>query len=197
MTRVKPSSRFPFRRRRQGETDYYRRRELLKSNALRLAIRASESHMNAQFIQSMLKGDHIIASTSSMELRRLYGWKASTANLPAAYLTGLIAGHKAKKKGIAEAILDVGVRKPIPGSRVYSALKGVLDAGISIPTGNGVFPDESRIQGEHIAVYAKTLTDAEIKRKHFSSYLAASLEPEAIVSHFKEVKDKIEKAFAA
>ena len=195
MTKLKPRSKLAFRRRREARTDYYQRRGLLKSKALRLAIRASLSHVNAQFIQSELKGDHIVTAASSVELPRLYGWKASTGNLPAAYLTGLLAGYKAKKKGITEAILDVGVKKPLPGSRVYSTVKGVLDAGISIPMGEGVLPNESRIQGEHIAEYAKTLTDPALKQRRFSSYLNASLQPEDITSHFQEVKEEIGKAF--
>ncbi len=197
MTKTKSSLRVAFRRRREGKTDYYRRKELLKSKALRLAIRTSLSHVNAQFVKSQLDGDFILVAASSKELSRRYGWKAPTGNLPAAYLTGLLAGLKARKKGIKEAILDVGVRKPLSGTRLYSTLKGILDAGISIPTGEAVLPDESRIQGEHIIGYAKTLTDPEIRRKHFSSYLNASLQPEDITSNFYTVKSEIEKSFIA
>jgi len=37
-----------------------------------------------------------------------------------------------------------------PGNRVFSALKGMVDAGLEIPHGENVLPDEDRISGAHI-----------------------------------------------
>ena len=79
-----------------------------------------------------------------------YGWDASTGNIPAAYLTGFLAGLRAKSRGVKEAILDVGLNPPIKGSRIYAALKGVVDAGLDVPHNPDVLPDDSRISGEHI-----------------------------------------------
>jgi hypothetical protein len=90
-----------------------------------------------------------VASAIASELSE-YGWKANTGNLPAAYLTGLLAGLRAKSRGIKDVILDVGLNPPIKGSRIYAALKGVLDAGIDVPHDPEVLPDDSRIAGEHI-----------------------------------------------
>ena len=122
----------PFRRRREGKTNYYRRRELLKSGKIRLVVRCTLSHTIVQFAKAELEGDRILVSATSKELINKYGWKAPTGNLPAAYLTGFLAGLKAKKAGIDEAILDVGIKKPVRGSRIYAGLKGVLDAGVFV-----------------------------------------------------------------
>ena len=57
---------------------------------------------------------------------------------------------RAKNRGVKDAILDVGLNPPVKGSRVYAALKGVIDAGLDVPHRQDVLPDESRISGEHI-----------------------------------------------
>jgi len=90
-----------------------------------------------------------IASAIASELPE-HGWKVSTGNLPAAYLTGFFAGLRAKSRGVKEAILDVGLNPPIKGSKIYAALKGVVDAGIDVPHSPDVLPDEDRISGKHI-----------------------------------------------
>jgi large subunit ribosomal protein L18 len=38
----------------------------------------------------------------------------------------------------------------VKGSKIFAVLKGVLDAGIKCPHGEGMFPDEKRIHGKHI-----------------------------------------------
>ncbi|EDY35873.1 hypothetical protein ABOONEI_1072, partial [Aciduliprofundum boonei T469] len=80
-----------------------------------------------------------------------YGWKGSFKNTPAAYLTGYLAGKLALKKGIEEAVLDIGLQSPVKGSRVFAALKGMVDAGLYVPHSEEVYPSEDRIKGEHIS----------------------------------------------
>jgi hypothetical protein len=46
--------------------------------------------------------------------------------------------------------LDIGLNPPIKGSRIYAALKGVVDSGLDIPHSPDILPDDSRISGEHI-----------------------------------------------
>ncbi len=144
-----PTYRVKFRRRREGKTNYYRRRRLLQSRQIRLAVRKTNKNMIVQFVDARVVGDATEASAISTELAK-HGWTAGTGNLPAAYLTGLLAGLRAKARGIDEAILDIGLNTPVKGSRVYAALKGVLDAGVVVPHKEDVLPDESRINGEHI-----------------------------------------------
>jgi large subunit ribosomal protein L18 len=37
------------------------------------------------------------------------------------------------------------------GSRIYAALKGVLDSGIKVPYSEEILPSEDRIKGRHIS----------------------------------------------
>jgi len=138
-----------FRRRREGSTNYKRRLGLLKSNKPRLVVRRSNKYIQCQVVDYDRKGDKTLASASSSSLKKL-GWKHGTKNLPAAYLTGYLAGVAAKKAKVNEAMLDHGLYTTTKGSRIYSALKGVLDAGLKVPHGEKIFPDEARIFGGHI-----------------------------------------------
>lgn len=138
-----------FKRRREKKTNYKRRLALIKSGKTRLVIRKSLSNISVQFINYKPEGDYTIISTVSTELKKL-GWN-KTGNVPAAYLTGFLAGKKAKEKKIEEAILDLGLQTSTKGSRIYAALKGVLDAGVKIPHSKDILPSEDRIKGKHIS----------------------------------------------
>ncbi|MHA1525984.1 MAG: hypothetical protein ACTSQD_03040 [Promethearchaeota archaeon] len=85
------------RRRFEGKTNYNKRFRLLKSKSLRLAIRVSNNHVRIQVIESKKGGDKVLISAFSEELIKKYGWNANTGNIPAAYLTGYLAGVRAKK----------------------------------------------------------------------------------------------------
>ncbi|MFH1228967.1 MAG: 50S ribosomal protein L18 [Candidatus Aenigmatarchaeota archaeon] len=138
-----------FKRRVECKTNYRRRLGLLKSGKIRLVIRKSLSNISVQFVNFKPEGDETMASAVSSELKE-FGWTRN-GNLPAAYLTGLLAGKKAKKKDITEAVLDLGVQNSTKGSRIYAALKGALDAGINIPHSNDILPSDDRIKGKHIS----------------------------------------------
>ncbi|MFW9843218.1 MAG: 50S ribosomal protein L18 [Candidatus Thorarchaeota archaeon] len=144
-----PTYRVKFRRRREGKTNYYRRRSLLQSRRPRLVVRKTNTNTLVQIINANVVGDMTVASAIASELS-VHGWKASAGNLPAAYLTGYLAGLRAKSRGVKEAILDVGLNPPIKGSRIYAALKGVVDAGLEVPHSPDILPDEDRIAGKHI-----------------------------------------------
>jgi len=139
----------PFRRRREGKTNYAKRVNLLKSQIPRLIVRPSLQNMNVQIATYNARGDKMVAGTSSQSLKRL-GWTVHKGNTPAAYLTGYRLGKIAKKKGITNAILDSGLRTPSKGSRIYACVKGVIDAGVIVPISEEVLPSEERIQGLHI-----------------------------------------------
>ena len=145
-----PRYKVPFRRRREAKTNYRHRLKLLKSGLPRAVVRKSLKHTTVQFIKYDAKGDRILSSASSIELRKL-GWNASTSNLPAAYLTGLLAGKRALDNKIETAVLDIGLCIPVQGSKVYASLRGILDAGISVPHGDEIFSDEDRMSGKHIS----------------------------------------------
>lgn len=112
--------------------------------------------------------------------------------MPAAYLTGLLAGRRAKAGGVAEAILDIGLHARGPGSRIFAATKGALDGGLAIPHDKAVLPPTERVQGVHVASYSKKLSsNAEAYKKTFSVYLKHKLKPEDLSGHFTDVEAKI------
>jgi len=156
-------------------------------------VRVSNSIIRVHLVEADIKGDKTLIRADSRELRR-YGRKGSLKNTSAAYLTGLLAGLKALKKGYTEAILDIGLHSPTRASRVFAALRGAIDAGMNIPHDPKIFPEEDRIKGEHVAKYYDSLEDEERKRR-FGRYLKLGLEPIELPKHFEEVKKKIEEAF--
>jgi large subunit ribosomal protein L18 len=149
---MKPGPRFHIkpRRRREGKTDYRKRLALLKSRNTRIVIRKSIKNTTIQFINYNEKGDNIVATANSKELVKKYNWKYSTSTTPAAYLTGLLAGKRAKEQGITECVLDIGRYVPVTGSKVFAGLKGVIDAGIDCPHNEEKIPSEERVMGEHL-----------------------------------------------
>ena len=185
----------PFRRRREGKTDYKARKALVLSGKPRFVARKTLRNVIAQIVVARPHGDEVLVSAHSRELKK-YEWKASGGNLPAAYLTGLLCGLKAKAQGVKEAILDVGLHSPSKGARIFVVLKGVLDAGIHVPHSEEKLPDEKRIQGEHIAHYAENLaSNPEEYQSKFSEYLEQKLPPENLPKHFAKVKTEILAAF--
>jgi large subunit ribosomal protein L18 len=168
-----PKYKRSLRRRNEGKTDYHKRLKLLKSRKLRVTIRASNDHMRVQIIQSKFGGDKVIISAFSKELTSKFAWNANTGNIPAAYLTGYLAGVRAKAKDIQDAIFDLGVF--YHRNRVLAACKGIVDSGINVPYREEFFPEHlgDRIKGTHIEEYAKNLKSNEPEKYEqiFSSYL--------------------------
>jgi len=145
-----PRYRVKTRRRRQGKTDYRQRLRLLKSGRVRCVVRRSLKNMRIQFIVYDEHGDQVIASAMGTELSSQFGWKHAASTTPGAYLTGLLAGMRAKKAGINESVLDIGRQVPVTGSKVFAALQGILDAGISCPHREDMLPAKERINGAHL-----------------------------------------------
>lgn len=133
------------RRRRKAGTNYKKRKELIKSEIPRLVVRKSNKYILAQVITSKEAQDKIEVGVNSKELLKL-GWKFGLKNIPAAYLTGLLLGKKAKK--FEQAIVDIGLYRPIKNSRLFAVVKGCTDAGMHI--NQNIEFDENRIKGLHI-----------------------------------------------
>jgi large subunit ribosomal protein L18 len=168
----------PYRRKREGRTDYKKRLKMLVSGIPRLVIRRTNKNIIVQVVDYFENGDKVIVTANSSELTKL-GWKHATANIPAAYLTGMLAAQKAKKKGVTNAIVDLGLQPPRVGSRLYSAVKGAKDNGLEIPSSDDVFPSEDRLSGKHIADYAENGT--------------FKVSPADIEKSFKDLKQKLSK----
>ena len=161
----KPTYKTHFRRRRESKTDYKSRLSLLKSGKQRFVVRRSLKYIRAQIVEYDPAGDKTILSATSGDLRA-FGWKFACDNMPAAYLTGLLIGKKAKDKNITEVVLDSGLYKTTKGSRVYAVVKGARDAGLKVPHSEGMLPSDERATGQHIESYDKKGSgiSAEVER---------------------------------
>ncbi len=184
--------RVPFRRRRERITNYYKRRKLILSQKPRFVVRVTNRYIVVQVIDAKPFGDITLAAAHSKELSEKFGWKGGTKNLPAAYLVGMLAARRALEKGVREAVLDIGLKRAVKGARVFAAAKGAVDAGLSIPVGEGVLPDENRVKGVHIAEYARLLQSSAEKTPIFSDYFKRGLDPVNVVDHFEEVVQRIQ-----
>lgn len=148
-----PGHRLPFMRRLSQKTDYAARLALLKSGKPRMVVRRTLNNMHVQVVVYEMEGDKTLAEVMSKHLVAL-GWKGHTGNLPAAYLTGFLAGCIARQKGINECIADLGLQTTTKGNALFAAIKGARDAGLSIPVSEDMLPDDGRMRGTHIARYA-------------------------------------------
>ncbi|MBI2046787.1 50S ribosomal protein L18 [Candidatus Pacearchaeota archaeon] len=147
------------KRRMQGKTDYRARIALLKSRKPRIAVRKTNRYIIAEYITSEDAQDRVLYYANSKELLN-YGWpsemQGSLKSLSACYLTGKLLAEKIKKKEgkkkekDIEAVLDIGLARNIPKSRIYAALKGIIDGGISISCKKEILPEEGRIKGAHL-----------------------------------------------
>lgn len=191
-----PRYRVAFQRRREGKTNYRRRRALVLSGLPRFVVRCTLRRVITQMVKAEIVGDKVVAAADSNELAKKFGWFGSGSNLPAAYLTGLLCGYKALAAGVKEAILDIGLQSPTKGAKVFAALKGVLDAGVLVPHDENVLPSEERIKGQHIVAYAQQLaSNPEVYQSRFSEQVSKGLPPEQLTKHFLSVKEKIVSSF--
>ena len=141
------------RRRRAGLTDYRRRLKLLRGNKPRAVVRVSNTRTTCQLVSWAKEGDLVTATVTGSDLLKKYGWPESFSqkSVSASYLVGFAMGKAAIASGATEAVLDIGLAASTPGGRVFSALKGMVDAGLDIPHGENVLPDEGRLAGAHIS----------------------------------------------
>ncbi|MDI6718110.1 MAG: 50S ribosomal protein L18 [Methanomicrobiales archaeon] len=143
----------PFRRRRDGKTDYYARTRLVVSEHPRMVVRRTGRHVIAQLVVAGMDGDRTLVAASSAELRGR-GYTGSLSNTPAAYLTGMLCGVRAVRGGYDCAVLDIGLHRATVGARVFAALRGAVEAGLDIAHDEAILPDAARLLGEHIAAYS-------------------------------------------
>lgn len=175
-----------YRRKREGKTHYPTRLHLLSGDCIRLVVRRSLKNISAQLVQYADTGDRVIATASTTELAKKYDWKLNGGNLMSSYLVGMLIARKAKDKGVAKAVLDIGQAASTKGSRVYAVLKGALKGGLQVPHGAEILPSDDRVLGKHIP-------DAAKAGKGFSKYKAAGVDPTAVSTVVQQISDKIMK----
>ena len=178
---MKRTHRTIYRRKREKKTDYRKRLKLLLSERPRLVIRKSNKNTRVQLIGYAKDGDKVLAMAHTGDLEKL-GWVFAKGSVPAAYLTGYLAGKKALAKGVKSAVTDIGMYAKSP--RLFSALKGALDSGLDIPHDEKVLPKDEMLNGEHIKAYAATLKEGS----QFSKTKEKIADYDKI---FKQVKEKI------
>ncbi|VVB78784.1 50S ribosomal protein L18 [uncultured archaeon] len=142
------------RRRVENKTNYRKRLVLLKGRDPRLVIRKTNRYIIMQIIESNDAQDKILYSVNTRDLLK-NGWpkdkEGSLKSLPAAYLTGLLLGKKAKALK-DRVILDTGLIPNTKGSKIYAAVKGISDAGIQINYNEEVIPSKERLEGKNTKV---------------------------------------------
>ncbi|NIM26344.1 MAG: 50S ribosomal protein L18 [Nitrososphaeria archaeon] len=153
------------RRLREEKTNYKKRATMLMGKRDFVTVNITNENTQVQILKPEMTGDKVIASAHSRYLLEK-GWKGSRKNVPAAYLTGYLAGKKALGKGAKDAILYTGTKRYT--QRMAAALKGVIDAGLEVPANSETFPDDKRINGEHLTVkndisQIKSTIDNEVK----------------------------------
>lgn len=169
----------------------------------RLVARITNAKVITQIVYSTLAGDRVLCTATSLELKK-YGLTAGLTSYSAAYATGLLLARRVlsqlqlndlykgndkidgnlynvgvnpnPKRKPFMAILDIGIRKPTIGHRVFGVLKGATDGGLHVPHSVKKFPGFSkgeskkdqkydaavhrdRIFGVHVDAYMETLKE--------------------------------------
>ncbi len=153
------------RRLREEKTNYRKRGTMLMGKRDFVTVNITNENTLVQILTPGMTGDKVVASAHSRYLLEK-GWKGSRKSVPAAYLTGYLAGKKAIGKGAKGAIMYTGTRRFT--QRMAAALKGIIDAGLEVPADPERFPAKERINGEHLTVKnevskIKSAIDSEVK----------------------------------
>jgi len=153
------------RRLREEKTNYKKRGTMLMGKRDFITVNITNENTQVQILKPGMTGDKVVASAHSRYLLEK-GWKGSRKSVPAAYLTGYLAGKKALGQGAKDAILYTGTKRYT--QRMAAALKGIIDAGVVVPANEETFPPEDRINGEHLTVKnevskIKSTIDSEVK----------------------------------
>ena len=93
---------------------------------------------------------------------------------------------KAKDKNVGEAVLDIGVYKPVKYNVIFAAAKGCKDNGLKLK--ENIEFDEDRLNGKHISEYAKKDKENKVQ---FSGYAKTKFDVSKLDEIFDSVKKKI------
>jgi large subunit ribosomal protein L5e len=182
----------------------------------RLIARITNQKVITQIAYSTLAGDRILCQATSDELKK-YGMTTGLTSYSAAYATGLLLARKVlaqlklndlykgndkidgndynvsttpnPKRRPFMAVLDIGIRRPTIGNRVFGVMKGATDGGIHVPHSVKKFPGfqkgetkkdakydaaihRDRIFGVHVDAYIELLKEKsdEVYKKQFSKW---------------------------
>jgi large subunit ribosomal protein L5e len=209
-----------------------------QSPKYRFVVRFTNADIICQIFSTDLTHDHCVAAAYAHELKR-YGLKVGFTNYAAAYATGLLLARRVNQKfGLNElyegktevdgadydinedikeeenspfkANLDVGLKRTTTGARLFGALKGATDGGLSVPHNDRRFPGSAKqeegkkwepdadkhreyIFGIHVANYMRKLKeeDEDAYAKQFKRYIDAKVGPDDIEGAYANVHKAI------
>ncbi|XP_078074996.1 large ribosomal subunit protein uL18A [Mustelus asterias] len=193
----------------------------------RMIVRFTNRDIICQIAYAKIEGDIIVSAAYGHELPK-YGIKVGLTNYAASYCTGLLLARRLLNKfGLdkvyegqvdvtgdeynVESIdgkpsaftcyLDAGLARTTTGNKVFGALKGAVDGGLSIPHSTKRFPGydcESKefnpevhrkhIFGVNIAEYMRYLVDEDedAYKKQFSQYIKHGVTADMIEDLYKK-----------
>ena len=122
--------RMHFSRRRKGITNYRKRLALLKSGVPRAVVRITNAKVMVQITDFSVKGDNVLAAATSSDLVGM-GWKSSKTNIPASYLSGMLAAKRALKAGCCRLRKD-GERLSMSTTK-KSSMPSLFTSAMSTP----------------------------------------------------------------
>jgi large subunit ribosomal protein L5e len=206
-----------------------------QSPKYRFVVRFTNTDIICQIFSTDLTHDVCIAAAYSHELKR-YGLKVGFTNYAAAYATGLLLARrvnhkfglnelyegrtevdgadyditediKEEEKSPFKANLDVGLKRTTTGARLFGALKGATDGGLSIPHNDRRFPGSAKAEEEkkkwepdadkhreyifgiHVANYMRKLKeeDEEAYATQFKRYIDAKVGPDNVEEAYANV----------
>lgn len=211
-----------WRRRREGKTNYYKRKKLLiqdkqkyNSAKYRLVVRMSKRNILCQLIYSRLEGDFVLGSSYSNKLSIL-GLPFENNNFSTSYINGLYLANKFFKENFSftksknllknnfNVILDTGLARITTGNKLFAAMKGAVDGGFNIPHNEKRFPGykknedfdvetmKERIEGKHVMEFMELLKE-EDEEKYFKQFASLNKKKISPKQYFEANKTIIKK----
>nr|CAI9690884.1 unnamed protein product [Rangifer tarandus platyrhynchus] len=193
----------------------------------RMIVRVTNRDIICQIAYARIEGDMIVCAAYAHELPK-YGVKVGLTNYAAAYCTGLLLARRLLNRfgmdkiyegqvevtgdeynvesidgqpGAFTCYLDAGLARTTTGNKVFGALKGAVDGGLSIPHSTKRFPgydSESKefsaevhrkhIMGQNVADYMRYLIeeDEDAYKKQFSQYIKNNVTPDMMEEMYKK-----------
>lgn len=178
----------------------------------RLVVRITNSKVIAQIAYATYEGDRVFSQADSRELSR-WGLTTGFTSYSAAYATGLllarrtlallkmsdmytgtqaidgkdydVSAHADESRRPFTAVLDIGLRRPTVGNRVFAAMKGACDGGLNVPHSTKKFPGFSKGQKDKKGTYDSEAHKNRIFGGHIDEYMETlKANPEALKRQF-------------
>ncbi|CAO2633485.1 60S ribosomal protein L5 [Lemmus lemmus] len=170
-----------------------------------MIVRVTNRDIICQIAYARIEGDMIVCAAYAHELPK-YGVKVGLTNYAAAYCTGLLLARRLLNRfgmdkiyegqvevtgpGAFTCYLDAGLARTTTGNKVFGALKGAVDGGLSIPHSTKRFPEVHRkhIMGQNVADYMRYLMeeDEDAYKKQFSQYIKNNVTPDMMEEMYKK-----------